>query len=60
MRDPAFWRRRIEKLAKLFRPYGATFVVGQAINRSKWGIWRYSEYRNLLREAAAVLRRGSR
>ena len=56
VRDPALWRRRIEELVGLFRPFGTTFVVGQAINRSKWGIWRYSEYRRLLREAAEVMR----
>lgn len=56
VRDPALWRRRLEKIAQEFLPYGKTFVVGQAINRSKWGVWRYSEYRRLLREAAGVLR----
>lgn len=56
VRRPELWRRRIEKLAELFRPYGNTFIVGQAINRSKWGIWSYGEYRRLLREAADVLR----
>lgn len=57
VRDPALWRRRIEQLAELFLPFGKTFVVGQAINRSKWGVWRYSEYRRLLRDAAEILRR---
>lgn len=56
VRRPELWRRRVETLFGLFRPFGTTFIVGQAINRSKWGIWRYSEYQLLLREAAAVLR----
>lgn len=56
VRRPELWRRRIEKLAEIFRPYGNTFVVGQAINRSKWGIWSYGEYRRLLQDAADVLR----
>lgn len=56
VRHPQLWRRRIEELLTLFRPYGSTFVVGQAINRSKWGIWRYGEYRRLLREASEVMR----
>jgi len=56
VRDPALWRRRITRLVELFRPFGTTFIVGQAINRSKWGIWRYSEYQDLLREAAALMR----
>jgi tRNA A-37 threonylcarbamoyl transferase component Bud32 len=56
VRRPQLWRRRIEELVTLFRPFGDTFVVGQAINRSKWGIWRYGEYRRLLREASEVMR----
>lgn len=56
VRRPELWRRRIEQLVGLFRPYGDTFVVGQAINRSKWGIWSYGEYRRLLQEASDVMR----
>lgn len=56
VREPLLWRRRLEEIAGLFSPFGRTFQVGQAVNRSKWGIWRYSEYRRLLEEAVAVLR----
>ncbi len=57
VRDPARWRQRIEELATAFVPYGRHFQIGQAINRSKWGIWRTGEYVTLARTAAEILRR---
>ena len=57
VRDPELWERRIEELAERFTPFGNSFQVGQAINRSKWGIWRYGEYLDLARRADRVLRR---
>jgi hypothetical protein len=57
VRDPAAWRRSIERLAPLFLPYGRRFQVGQAINRSKWGVWTLDEYVELVRSASEVLRR---
>ncbi len=57
VRDPARWRARIEELAERFTPYGNRFQIGQAINRSKWGIWRYGEYLDLASSAAEILRR---
>ncbi|MEM1180671.1 MAG: lipopolysaccharide kinase InaA family protein [Acidobacteriota bacterium] len=56
VRDTELWRRRIAELARLFIPYGRIFQVGQAVNRSKWGIWRYGEYLKLARIAAVELR----
>lgn len=55
--DPASWRRAVERLAERFTPFGRTFQVGQAINRSKWGIWNYGEYLELAATAAEILRR---
>ena len=57
VRDPKLWEARIEELAELFTPYGKYFQVGQAINRSKWGVWRYGEYIELAQRADQVLRR---
>ena len=57
VRHPALWRRRVEELARRFVPYGRHFQVGQAINRSKWGIWVVNEYLQLARDAASILRR---
>ena len=57
VRHPALWRRRVEDLARRFVPYGRNFQIGQAINRSKWGIWVVNEYLQLARDAAAILRR---
>ncbi len=57
VRDPARWRAKIEELAEIFVPFGTSFQVGQAVNRSKWGIWRFSEYFELATAAAEILRR---
>ena len=57
VRHPALWRRRVEDLARRFVPCGRHFQVGQAINRSKWGIWVVNEYLQLARDAASILRR---
>jgi len=57
VRDPARWERAVERLAGAFAPYGPRFQVGQAVNRSKWGIWKLDEYAALVRSAAAILRR---
>ncbi len=59
VRDPARWRMKIEELAERFIPYGSRFQIGQAINRSKWGVWRYGEYLELASCAAEILRRHS-
>jgi hypothetical protein len=56
VRDPARWRRALEEIAPRFTPYGKRFQVGQAINRSKWGVWNVREYVELARAAEAVLR----
>jgi hypothetical protein len=57
VRDPARWSAAIERLAEAFVPLGRRFQIGQAINRSKWGIWNYDEYLELAGRAAEILRR---
>ncbi|HEV2852374.1 MAG TPA: lipopolysaccharide kinase InaA family protein [Thermoanaerobaculia bacterium] len=56
VRDSARWRRALEEIAPRFTPYGRHFQIGQAINRSKWGIWNVREYVALARIAEEVLR----
>ncbi|MEP7010503.1 MAG: lipopolysaccharide kinase InaA family protein [Acidobacteriota bacterium] len=56
VRDPARWRASLEKIAETFLPYGHRFQIGQAINRSKWGIWTLGEYLDLAKIASDVLR----
>jgi hypothetical protein len=51
------WRGAVEELGKRFAPFGTGFQVGQAVNRSKWGIWTRNEYMFLYRTAADVLRK---
>lgn len=55
VKDPARWRRAMEGIGPRFSPYGNRFQVGQAINRSKWGIWNLNEYVRLVQEASEVL-----
>lgn len=56
VRDPERWRRSVAAVGARFSPYGRRFQIGQAINRSKWGVWSYGEYVELLRIAASELR----
>ena len=55
VRDLPRWRRAVGELGERFAPYAAAFQVGQAINRSKWGVWTLGEYQSLLAIAAAEL-----
>lgn len=57
VRDPERWRGAVEELGERFVPYGRYFQVGQAINRSKWGIWNLEEYQRLAGTASEILRR---
>jgi len=56
VRDRARWAAAMEELAERFMPFGSRFQIGQAINRSKWGVWSYGEYLELAAVAAAALR----
>jgi len=56
VRDRARWRAAVGELGRRFLPYGRRFQIGQAVNRSKWGIWRYDEYLALAGDAAEILR----
>lgn len=55
--DRPRWRAAVEELGARFAPYGTGFQIGQAVNRSKWGVWTRAEYIRLYRDAAEVLRR---
>jgi len=60
VRDRKRWQSAVTELAERFTPYGRHFQVGQAPNRSKWGIWTTREYVGLYVEAAEILRRYDR
>jgi tRNA A-37 threonylcarbamoyl transferase component Bud32 len=47
VRDPSRWRSTLDEIAERFAPLGNYFQIGQAVNRSKWGLWRYDEYETL-------------
>ena len=55
--DLGRWQASVEELGERFAPYGRGFQIGQAVNRSKWGIWTRTEYVRLFQRAAEVLRR---
>lgn len=57
VRDPGRWRAAVAELVARFAPYGRSFQVGQAINRSKWGVWRPDEYVRLATIAREELSR---
>jgi tRNA A-37 threonylcarbamoyl transferase component Bud32 len=57
VKDPARWRAALEEISERFLPYGRRFQLGQAINRSKWGIWNLREYVDLATPALEVLHR---
>ena len=57
VRDPGAWQEAVAELAETFAPYGRQFQIGQAVNRSKWGIWTHQEYVDLYLAAAEVFRR---
>ncbi len=57
VRDAERWRAAVEDLAERFGRYGRHFQVGQAINRSKWGVWSCGEYVDMARSAGEILRR---
>ena len=56
VRDPGRWRAAVRAIGEAFLPYATRFQIGQAINRSKWGLWNYREYVELVVGAAAELR----
>ena len=57
VKDRTRWRAAIEELAARFRPFGSRFQIGQAVNRSKWGVWSHDDYLALAADAAEILRR---
>ncbi len=56
VRDAGLWRRRVEEAAAALAPCGRRFLIGQAPNRSKWGVWRPGDYWSLLAAGAAAVR----
>lgn len=51
VRDRGRWRAALDEIAERFTPYGRSFQVGQAVNRSKWGVWTPEEYAALVADA---------
>ena len=56
VQDTERWKALVTEIGERFQPYGQHFQVGQAVNRSKWGIWHYQEYLDLAAAAMDILR----
>lgn len=56
VRDSGLWLRRVEEAVAALSPLGSRFLIGQAPNRSKWGVWRPDEYWKLLAAGGAAVR----
>lgn len=56
VQDMVRWTALVSEIAARFQPYGHHYQVGQAVNRSKWGIWHYGEYLELAAAAMEILR----
>lgn len=60
VRDGELWRRRVEEAVAALMPFGQSFLIGQAPNRSKWGVWRPDEYWSLLAAGVRAVRAAER
>lgn len=49
------WRRAVRSWGSALTPMGNRFLIGQAINRSKWGLWTSEEYVALVEVAREEL-----
>lgn len=56
VRDLERWRGAVRERAERLLPFADTVQIGQAPNRSKWGLWNPLDYGELFRIAAAELR----
>ena len=57
VRDRPRWQGAMAEIAERFTPHGRSFQVGQAVNRSKWGVWTPDEYAALVADAREALGR---
>ncbi|HOD99650.1 MAG TPA: lipopolysaccharide kinase InaA family protein [Kiritimatiellia bacterium] len=53
IRDPKGWRQMVSMAFDRAHSYADFFEVGHAINRAKWGVWDFREYRQLLQPVHA-------
>jgi len=49
--EQAAWAGFLEDVFARFRPFCPNFEVGHAWNRTKWGVWDYTEYLKLVQPA---------
>jgi hypothetical protein len=52
--EPASWRRFLEDVFARFKAFSPFYEIGHAWNRTKWGVWDYTEYLKLARPAFAL------
>jgi hypothetical protein len=49
--EAAAWAKFIEDVFARFRPFCRAYEIGHAWNRTKWGVWDYTEYLKIARPA---------
>ncbi len=54
---PDAWSAFLDEVFTRFRSLAEAFEIGHAWNRTKWGVWDYTEYVRLARAAAALRER---
>ncbi len=52
--EPEHWERFLRKVFSRFSGLDACFQIGQAWNRTKWGVWDHKEYIRLVQQAETV------
>ena len=53
LREPKGWRQMVTLAFDRAHSFADFFEVGHAVNRSKWGVWDFREYRQLLQPVHA-------
>jgi hypothetical protein len=55
IRDPKRWQSFVEQVLSATNGVVEEYELGHAINRVKWGIWGFGEYRGFVRASAAAI-----
>lgn len=56
VRDPKRWQSAVGEIAHKVAKEVGQYQIGQAVNRSKWGLWKTADYLDLFVRAGAAVR----
>ena len=54
---PDKWELFLDKVFSRFKKYSPYFEIGHAWNRTKWGVWDYTEYLSLAKKAVPLAKK---